>query len=398
MKKLAVQMAIEMGTQGHRADITMIKAGRTLAAYDGREEVTADDIKEAARLVLPHRMRREPFEEPGARQDELEQAFNKHNPPDDNTDGQPPEREKTPTETDTTSEQGEKSPGTPPEQVFGAARTGGSSDITTPPERQVRRGDGRRGKAQSDSRSGRYVRSRRPTADSPGDDVALDATLRAAAPHQRDRNSGDGTVTFRKEDVREKVRQKKVRNTTVFVVDSSGSMGARQRMRAVKGAILSLLKDAYQKRDHIGLVAFKGNGAEVLLPPTSSVELAKNRLETLPTGGKTPFSEGLLKGHQVLRGEMARDEKVQPLMIIVSDGRANVSMGRNTEALQEAKHVAEQIQHDGIHSVVIDTEQGAVELGGMKVLSEALGGRYLKLEEVQSEPIIQATRELENTR
>jgi len=391
LMRLAAEVAVEMGTQGHRADITMVKTARTIAAYAGREEVSRDDIREAADLVLPHRMRRKPFEEPRAQRDDVAQAFQKHSQQDGRHEGEPPEQRAVPPEDDGSGEE-EKQETPGEETVFEPGQTHGVQNISPPPERKVRKGAGRRSKARSDSRNGRYVRSRMPSKDSPGDDVALDATLRAAAPYQRWRNAGDGPVSIRKEDIREKVRQKKVRNTIVFVVDSSGSMGAKQRMVAVKGAIISLLEDAYQKRDHIGLVAFKGDDAEVLLPPTSSVELAKERLEELPTGGKTPFSKGLWKGYQVLRGEIAKDEKIQPLLIVVSDGRANVSMGQNAEAFHEATHIAEKIKNDGIRSVVIDTESGMVQLGGMKKLGEALGGRYCRLEEVRADHISEAAR------
>ena len=179
------------------------------------------------------------------------------------------------------------------------------------------------------------------------------------------------------------VREKKIGNTIMFVVDSSGSMGVNRRMVETKTAILSLLVDAYQKRDKVGLVAFKGDRAEILLNPTSSVELAKKQLEELPTGGKTPLSKGLLKGYEVLRNELKRDKKIKPLLVVISDGKANVSVIGNSNPFNEAKQIAEDIKHSGIKSILIDTESGFIRLGKLQELSEALGGKYYLLEDIK---------------
>ncbi|MCK4422847.1 MAG: VWA domain-containing protein, partial [Candidatus Omnitrophica bacterium] len=194
-------------------------------------------------------------------------------------------------------------------------------------------------------------------------------------------------------DIRQKVREKKIGNTIMFVVDSSGSMGANRRMVETKGAILSLLVDAYQKRDKIGLVAFKQDKAEVLLRPTSSVELAGKQLEELPTGGKTPLSKGLLKGFEILQSELNKNRKIKPLLVIISDGKANVSMNQNSDPFDEARRIAEDIKHSGIRSILIDTETGFVRLGKLQELSQVLDGRYYALEDIKAEVISNLVKE-----
>ncbi|MBU3954934.1 VWA domain-containing protein, partial [bacterium] len=230
-------------------------------------------------------------------------------------------------------------------------------------------------------------------------DIAFDATLRAAAPHQIKRKAADESRIGKKaakagfslriesQDIREKIREKKIGATVVFVVDSSGSIGANKKMVEVKAAILSLLIDAYQKRDKVGLVAFKGNKAEVLLPPTSNVNLAKKRLDELPTGGKTPLSKGLLAGFKVLQSEMRKDKNSNPFMVIISDGRANVSISKQTDTFMELKQIAGEIKDVKIKSIVIDTETGFIRLGKLRELAEALGAKYYSLEDIKAETL-----------
>lgn len=177
----------------------------------------------------------------------------------------------------------------------------------------------------------------------------------------------------------------------LFVVDASGSMGAQERMSATKGAVLSLLMDAYQKRDRIGLIAFKGQSAELLLPPTSSVELANKYLKELPTGGKTPLPHGLSKGYEIIQSEIKCEPDTCPFIILISDGKANVSM-QGRSAMEETKRIASQFKMDGIQSTVIDTETGAIKFGFARQISDALGAKYLKLEELKSDSIVDAVK------
>ena len=177
----------------------------------------------------------------------------------------------------------------------------------------------------------------------------------------------------------------------LFVVDASGSMGARQRMVAVKGAVLSLLMDAYQKRDRVGLIAFRGDRAELLLPPTRSVERAQKCLKDLPTGGKTPLALGLFRSYELIRAEICRDADVCPFMVLVSDGKANVSASGKSPFL-ETEIIASRFKEDRIPSAVIDTEKGALRFGLAKKISLALGGLYLGLEDLRADTLLGAVR------
>lgn len=268
-------------------------------------------------------------------------------------------------------------------------------DFRLPKEKEMKDGAGRRSKTVSRDKRGRYTKSRLPKEQI--GDIAFDATFRAAAPHQLDRGQGSGVrgrkMVIERQDIREKVREKKIGNLVLFVVDSSGSMGASQRMTAAKGAIFSLLINSYQKRDRVGMVAFKGNRAEVLLPPTNSVELASARLEELPTGGKTPLSSGLQLGLDIIRRELRKDERLATLMVLVTDGKANVSIRKEAKPFEEAREIAAKIKSAGVKSIVIDTETGFVRLGRLPELSQGLGGKYYSLEDIKAETISTLVKE-----
>jgi magnesium chelatase subunit D len=195
------------------------------------------------------------------------------------------------------------------------------------------------------------------------------------------------------DDLRQKEREKRIGTLIVFVVDSSGSMGAGKRMVEVKSAILSLLVDAYQKRDKVALVAFRGNEADVLLPPTTSVEFAYRHLEELPTGGKTPLAHGMALGYQVVDSSLRRDPHTIPVFVLISDGRANVSYAGG-KPLAEVMELAEAIGDDGrMKSLVVDVEKGGqVSLGLARRLSDRLGGQYFKIEDLKSESLVQVLK------
>jgi len=205
-------------------------------------------------------------------------------------------------------------------------------------------------------------------------DLHLPATVLAAAPHQRARGRTGPGLRLRRDDLRHAVREGREGNLVLFVVDASGSMAARRRMAAVSGAVLSLLRDAYQRRDKVGLVSFRGAGAELLLPPTSSVEAAAARLTVLPTGGRTPLAAGLLTAHETLARERLRDPSRRPLLVVVTDGR-------HTAAGDPAR-VAALLARDGVASVVVDCESGHVRLGMAVTLAESLGGTCLRMDEL----------------
>jgi len=238
-----------------------------------------------------------------------------------------------------------------------------------------RKVSGRRMNTLAAQNTGRYLRQRMPTGRK---DIAIDATIRAAAPYQRSR-SGNNAIKVKSEDIREKERVGKTSAVVLFVVDASGSMGANQRMESAKGAVLSLLMDSYQKRDKIGMVAFKGKDAELILPPCSSVDLALTRLKELPTGGKTPLSAGLSRGLQLLQGEMRKNDEIKPMMVLISDGRANVGMGGKIK--DELLEISERSRQLGINTIVIDTEVVEnsfmdMRLGYCRDIAETAGGKY----------------------
>jgi magnesium chelatase subunit D len=245
---------------------------------------------------------------------------------------------------------------------------------------------GRRMNTFTTGSSGRYLRHRFPRT---GNDIAIDATIRAAAPYQKDR-AGTNAIKVKSQDIREKERVRKMSAVVLFVVDASGSMGAEKRMESAKGAVLSMLMDSYQKRDKVGMVAFKGNEAEILLSPCSSVDLAVRSLSEMPTGGKTPLSAGLSRGLQILQGEIRKDSQARPMMVLVSDGRANVGMGSNIK--NELMEISSQAKQFGVHTVVIDTEVVNssfmdMRLGYCRDIAEAAGGRYYPLSSLSPEAL-----------
>jgi magnesium chelatase subunit D len=252
-------------------------------------------------------------------------------------------------------------------------------------DRMARRAAGKRSRTKVSRNSGRYVSSRpakRVT------DLALDATLREAAIYQRERREATSEaappsrrVIIRRADLRQKVRVRKTRNAVCFVVDASWSMAAEERMRATKSAVLSLLRDAYQRRDQVGLVSFQRDYATLLLPLTNSIELAQKYLQTMPTGGKTPLSRGLMLGYEVLERARKRDPEVIPLMVLLTDGQANVAMG-DLPPQAESYALADFVSTQSIRSVVIDTEHPIFERGLARQLAQHLKGHYHRLDDL----------------
>ncbi len=223
-------------------------------------------------------------------------------------------------------------------------------------------------------------------------DLAFDATFRQAAPYQVRREHKDVALAIESQDLRKKVRVRRAANLILFVVDASWSMAAAERMIATKGAIMSLLIDAYQKRDRVGLIVFQKEEARLVLPPTSSVDLAQKLLKDIPVGGKTPLSAGLVLAHQVLVRERARDREVMPLMIIVTDGAGNVSM-TDLPPQEEATRVAAMIKKTDLRAVVINTEHEAFDRGLAQGLADTLGGACYTLKQLKAEELYHRVRE-----
>lgn len=391
MLDLITKICIDFAVDGHRADITIYKTACSLAAFKGRTEVFEEDVMEAAELALPHRRRRKPFEEPKLEKQQIQEIVQNwsrnrnsqqsssldNNFPKNDSGDKPLEREE-PKE----------------EKIFDVGLPFPVKPFSPPVLDNVRRSSsGRRSKSRS-SNAGRYVDSVIPNKER-AIDLAFDATLRAAAPYQirRRKESNSQTALLIEDwDLREKVRERKIGNLIVFVVDASGSMAAEERMTAAKGAILSLLIDAYQKRDSVGMVAFRKDTAELVLPPTRSVDLAQKCLAELPTGGRTPLAHGLKLGLETIRNYLARDKEAVPLLVLISDGRANISL-YNGDPVEDAKTVAEEIRLAGINSIVLDAEQDFVSLGLLKQICNRMGGKYLRLEDLNASAIASAVRE-----
>jgi Mg-chelatase subunit ChlD len=267
--------------------------------------------------------------------------------------------------------------------------------LATPIDRMSRRTGGRRSYTVTTRKRGRYNRARL----APGDysDVALDATVRQAAPSQRQRR-GDGAVqpdgpavAIRDADLHRKVRVRKAANLIVFAVDASWSMAAAERMEATKGAIMSLLVDAYQKRDRVCLVSFQKDRADLVLSPTSSVEMAKEALRDIPVGGKTPLSAGLLMAHQVVERERRQNPEIMPLLILLTDGAGNVSM-TGMPPRDEALLVADMIASTKTRTVVINTEHESLDRGLAQELADALDGNCYTLAELGAESLYRTVR------
>jgi magnesium chelatase subunit D len=351
------RLCLAYGVDGLRADIVVARAALTLAAWHGRAEVTAEEVREAARLALPHRRRRDPLDPPGADEQALEDAFDAADDvPGDTGDGGPDDDgggggAPRPDAGDGSSPQPVAAPGTPYRPK-----------VITLPKTGQRAHTGRRSAAYA--ARGRVVGARLPRERSAP--VHLPATLRAAAVR--------GSRTVHRGDLREAVHVGREGNLVLFVVDASGSMAARKRMRTVKTAVLSLLRDAYQRRDRVGMITFRGAGADEVLPPTSSHEVGVVRLAELRTGGRTPLAAGLRAAATTLRTERRRDPRRRPLLVLVTDGRATA--GPDPLAV-----VAEL---GGTAAVVVDCESGPVRLGLARRLARALGADCIPLDHLSA--------------
>ncbi|MDN3264893.1 putative cobaltochelatase [Streptomyces sp. CSDS2] len=377
---------------GMRADIVMARTATALAAWAGRTDVLAEDVRQAALLALPHRRRRAPFDAPGLDEDKLDETLEEYSGDDGDDEPDP----------DGPGGGGQPAPDSGPQGDGGeAARPeageGGQPQASGAGEQSAVRATepfrtkvlsvpgigegaaGRRSRARTEH--GRTTGARRPQGTLTK--LHLAATVQAAAPHQRARGRSGPGLVVRRDDLRQAVQVGRESNLVLFVVDASGSMAARQRMSAVKGAVLSLLLDAYQRRDKVGLVTFRGSAADVALPPTSSVDAAAARLESLPTGGRTPLAAGLLKAHEVLRVERLRDPARRPLVVVVTDGRAT----GGPEPVLLASRAAGLFAAEGVASVVVDCESGPVRLGLAGRLAADLGGTAVTLDELRADAI-----------
>ena len=387
--ELISHLCCEFDVASLRADIVMYKAARALAALDARMFVTPEDVRGAAELVLPHRRRRLPFEQAGLDQERLDdvmqqaglpqnenlaqnenQAQNENPDPSNAADEDEPDNATAAAQLQQTQQQSEQ-------QVFEAASTGTVRHIAVDSK------DGATGKRSKMLNASRGHVIRAVPHENPSS-LAVSATLRSAAL----RNPAEFTVT--KRDLHQQIRVGKGANLIVFVVDASASMAAQRRMEAVKGAVLSLLTDAYQRRDEVAVISFGGASAAVLLAPTRSVDLAEKGLRELPTGGRTPLPHALQLALEML-GKNNGVKRLPPLLIIISDGKANVALNDGGELgdcgdpWRETLALAAELAERAIAALVIDTETGYLRLGRAAQLAQALGAECLTMEELSAE-------------
>ncbi|MBT8763231.1 putative cobaltochelatase [Desulfohalobiaceae bacterium Ax17] len=400
--QLCSSLCLEAFVAGHRADITLRKTARALAALQERDNVLEDDVLKAAELTLLHRRRVNSPSPPPSRHEHDHERKHEQESSEDRTEHHEHKQrsaenqkmpdtpeEATPEQNDSHEDQSPAGPGV--ETIFPVGAPFRAKPFLMKRDRSFRKGSGRRSRTRTTHKMGRYVKS---NLNQNPQDLALDATLRAAAPYQAKRSREGVSVVIEKCDLRQKVREKRIGNLIVFVVDASGSMGAGKRMVETKGAVLSLLLDAYQKRDKVSFVAFRGKEAEVLLPPTNSIELAYKLLEELPTGGKTPLSQGIAVGYHVLDVQLRKDPNTYPLMVLVSDGKANVSLS-GRKPLEEVMELATIIRNDNrIRSVVIDVEKsGLITFGLAKEIALKLGAQYFKIEDLKAATLVDVLKE-----
>ncbi len=414
LRKLVSELCLENNVAGHRADLVIEQASRALAAFRERREVTIADIQEVATLALAHRRREAPPPPPPPPPEPDHDHEHEHEEPQDESqekEESPPPDQPEPQEAPpgahaeelSPPEAGDEMETIPPEadpdprenaleQIFEVGETFQVKKFASPRDRIYRRGSGRRSRTRIAQKQGRYVKS---SLAGHSGDVALDATLRAAAPHQLQRKNGrDLAVILHPEDLRDKIREKRIGNFLLFLVDASGSMGARGRMTASKGAIMSLLLDAYQKRDRLAMISFRKDEAMVNLPPTSSIELAASLLREMPVGGRTPLSAGLGKAYEVLRNYLLREPTARPIVIIITDGKSNVALGER-QPLEEALDLAGRLGLDErLRFIVVDTEsQGLVNFGLARKLAAALNAQYFKIEDLKADTLVNIAKD-----
>ena len=382
---------------GNHAEIYLIEAARTFAALAGRDYVLPADVEEAAAFVLVHRMSRSreeeqphvPQENPSPQENREGDDLPDVSAPSSAEAGSGAGASETQQEGEDAGASSEEMPSADDERVAAPLENIMASLSLLHMKMRVQGGkSGRRDIVQLRTAGGRCLRTELSHGDA-HPDLALAATLRAAAPHQR-RRRGTQAVVIRAEDVRVWVRAQRSAANILFLVDASGSMGARERMRTVKGAILALLQEAYQKRDRVGLIAFRRERAETLLPMTRSVELAEKLLRDLPTGGRTPLAEGLAHAWKTVR-ELEHRGVEKTVLILITDGRTN-PVRNGGDAVQRALRAAEELAGTDALTLVLDTERAMPRVGIAPEIARRMRARYYTLEQLTAEGVLEIVR------
>ena len=381
------ELCIKVAADGLRGDLAMINCAKSLAALNGRDEVMKKDVEEAAVLCLPHRRNysQPPPPPPEPPEDEEDNDDQEEEPPEGQEDDQEEKEQQ---------EEDQEPPDMPPppdmpdleEMMFEIGRQFRVIDYLDKNERlpsRTKTRKGRRAMAVSADGTGRYARSKYP--DGKTQDIAFDATIRAAAPYQKVRHSDDLSLVIESQDIRMKIRERRSGCTLLFLVDASGSLGVRKRMATVKGAIMSMLRDSYVKRDRIGLMAFRRDSAEMILPPTKSVEYSYKCLEEMPTGGKTPLGEALIRVNEYMTAYARCHIGERCYIILVTDGRANVPLQEGANANEEVQKMAEDVNIPHVKWIVVDASASFPRFDNAEKLAEKMGARYFRLEDLDAD-------------